>query len=354
MKRIATLRATLLLAGIAIAITSCKKEELKSEASDFNAARSIESGITTITASMPGNEASQKLGYEYDGTNSKLNVKWSASEIFHGFVFVSTNIPDGIMWLKFNKKGSDESTSATFVPYICTKAGKDEQWQNPTLPKGAKVYAIYGKGIASHFSNTESTSLPSSISVELTGQNGSSTNLKDFDYMVANGTTTGKTNEEGNSSLNLQFEHKIAILHLKGLNIGTQPEADLSVTSVTVNGNAIGNIAYFVKDGKYNFTSTGSSIEANGITGVELPANTLVAGRPMPNRHGNITGDIYIAFFPNSEATDETRVTIVLKDKNGNTTRYFITKDVPTGGFQAGKMYKVSGSLTLDTNKPTK
>ena len=219
--------------------------------------------------------------------NGNIKTEWKAGDAFLGVA--------GSDVISFTDAKLNGST-ADFTP-------------NANVEDGTVVNALYPltEDLATVAASADG------FEISLASQNGTLEGLADYTYMTANATAANET-------LDFTFKHEIVILRLTGM---TLPEGVTSVSEVVVSGSGISDVAMANLSGA---TPT-VAVSATDCS-VNVKGNFTVTNKVME--------DVYVAFFPTSDATE---FTVKVLGSDSKPYRYSHPNTVK---FEAGNVYTLS------------
>ncbi len=251
-------------------------------------------GPVSVTAGLPGKDT--KTTYSYDEGSNVMKVAWEkGDQIFsYGNNQQQQYSQDGEM-TGDGKFASFKKTSGTL------RAGKTYLFSYP------------------YVMGTSSTN----GSFVLSGQTGAIEDMKNYDILTAKVAVAS----DGNIP-EISFSRRVAWMKITNLDFGK--DVNTNITKIYLNGKVFNDFMFVNKNNDFAET-----IKCRTVT-------TVTPAAPVEVKDGKQTKDLYVAFFPSTDAAkgDECTLTVMTSD---NVTYQVVWETA--SAYTAGMMYALTGNI---------
>ncbi len=283
--------------SIAAMLTGCAKEALVPVTDvtviEDGSEEGVIGGAVSVVAGLPGKDT--RTTYSYDEENNVMKVAWEKGDKIFSYASYSEQ--------EYTQDG-EMTEDGKFASFTKTSG---------TLKAGKTYLFSYPKVMGTSSSNG---------SFVLYGQTGAIEEMKNYDILTSKVTVAS----DGNIP-EISFSRRVAWVKITNLDFGKG--VNTNITKVYLNGKVFNDFMYV------NGSSFAETIKCKSVTSA-TPAS------PVEVKDGKQTKDLYVAFFPATDAAkgDECTLTVTTSD---NVTYQVVWET--SSAYTAGMMYALTGNI---------
>ncbi len=251
-------------------------------------------GPVSVIAGLPGNDT--RTTYSYDGDSNVMKVAWEEGDKIFSY---------GNNQQQQYSQDGEMTGDGKFASFKKTSG---------TLRAGKTYLFSYPKVMGTNSTNG---------SFVLSGQTGAIEDMKNYDILTAKVTVAS----DGNIP-EISFSRRVAWMKITNLDFGK--DVNTNITKVYLNGKVFNDFMFVNRNSDFAET-----IKCRTATAVTPSA-------PVEVKDGKQTKDLYVAFFPSTDAAkdDECTLTVMTSD---NVTYQVVWETA--SAYTAGMMYALTGSI---------